>query len=772
MLMKLRFWLLMVLLCLPAVLQAQDGECPGDLPPRLVVGAGGRVLPGEPNNVRIAPSTGSTILNQIPAGGVFTVLEGPTCVEEMAWWRVNYAGVEGWTAEGQRGEYWLEPLTPITVENAAQLTPFMRLGWGGWTSNVAWSPDGQTIAVGGTLGIWLFDANAMDAPPRLLEGHEKYVWHAAFSPDSQILASAGCSQLDSQGRCAQEETYLWNVETGSQMRVIQHDSHIRTIRFSPDGRRLAAVAADTLELWDVQTGERVLNQSLSNPYISAIAFSPNSQILAYQNSDSTFLWDAAKNIQIRLPEGLASGAAAIAFSPDGQVLAVSGERRIDLWDINRSVVIGQYDNMGGVDDPECVYGCVPTDGLAYTTDMAFSPDGSLLVSANDTGTLTVWTVQGSGAEMRLELSKVVGGFDYHYATSMAFSPDGTRVITNSLTWDGPSDNRLKLWDVRRGELLATYQEGHTNWVSALAFSPDGTRLASGGGLWDGTLRVWDVATGRQQLVMNQDGNEIRAVQFSPDGSLIASLSEHAIGEGSRMFVRLWDAEGGEPRRAAIGGGWFQYAYTLALSPDGNLLASDIIPSGDDMPVSVWEIDDLLQASWLEDEGYYSNENSSMLTALAFSPGGDRLATLTYDGTVQFWDVQSRSEVSAFRVDSDLAEFLVFSPDGLRIAVGGCETRNQDTYTCERGGVWIWDVRSATQQAFLEHAVHLNGLAFSPDSNLIASTGDGLRLWNATNGALLATFTDAGGPVAFSPDSMLLATGGEGNTVVLWHIPSL
>jgi hypothetical protein len=84
--------------------------CPGAPSPRLIVGAQARVmLNTAPNNVRDTPVSGA-VLGQIPPGGAFSVLAGPTCANAMNWWQVNYNGMVGWTAEGDAGGYWLEPL--------------------------------------------------------------------------------------------------------------------------------------------------------------------------------------------------------------------------------------------------------------------------------------------------------------------------------------------------------------------------------------------------------------------------------------------------------------------------------------------------------------------------------------------------------------------------------------------------------------------------------------------------------------------------------------
>jgi len=87
--------------------------CVNSGPTRLVPGITARVTPGEPNVLRSQPGTGSgsAIIGEIPGGGQFVVLSGPQCgSENRIWWQVQYGSLIGWTAEGERGEYWLEPI--------------------------------------------------------------------------------------------------------------------------------------------------------------------------------------------------------------------------------------------------------------------------------------------------------------------------------------------------------------------------------------------------------------------------------------------------------------------------------------------------------------------------------------------------------------------------------------------------------------------------------------------------------------------------------------
>jgi len=86
---------------------------------RLEIGKQAIVAPGDPNRVRTEPKKGDNLVTQIPAGTVIQVNDGPVCADGMVFWKVNSLTVpkdnywtEGWTAEGDGTEYWMEPYTP------------------------------------------------------------------------------------------------------------------------------------------------------------------------------------------------------------------------------------------------------------------------------------------------------------------------------------------------------------------------------------------------------------------------------------------------------------------------------------------------------------------------------------------------------------------------------------------------------------------------------------------------------------------------------------
>ncbi|MBV9382680.1 MAG: WD40 repeat domain-containing protein, partial [Streptosporangiaceae bacterium] len=160
-------------------------------------------------------------------------------------------------------------------------------------------------------------------------------------------------------------------------------------------------------------------------------------------------------------------------------------------------------------------------------------------------------------------------------------------------------------------------------------------------------------------------------------------------------------------------------------------------------------------------------------AVTFSPGGDLLATASYDFTAQIWDLASGATSIILEHDTPVQD-VAFSPDGALLATAAAD-----------GTARIWDRATGTTRVILEgHSSRLEGVAFSPDGALLATASyDGTaRIWDVTGRRTGRSFRRAVSPmktlqghaggvlgVAFSPDGALLATSSSDGTARIWLV---
>lgn len=359
----------------------------------------------------------------------------------------------------------------------------------------------------------------------------------------------------------------------------------------------------------------------------------------------------------------------------------------------------------------------------------------------------------------------------HFAVSGAFSPDGKTVVS------GGFDYTLKLWDVASGRELRTFA-GHRGSVSSVAFSPDGRTVASGGGevIFDSkdyTIKLWDVATGRELRTLAGHGGVVNGLAFSPDGKTLVSAGE---GGESGFFkssdkddtIKLWDVASGTELRSFASHG--DKIKSVAFSHDGKIVASGNGSTKDfkrkDNSVSLWDVatgDEI--ATWAGHDGN--------VVSVAFSPDGKRLVSGSDDKTIMLWDVTTGKRIATLAGHSEEVTSVVFSADGRSVLSGSSDKTLK-----------LWDVATGREiKTLAGHGYRVESVAFSPDGKSALSAGSApnptegsaLQLWEVGSGKILRTFAGYGSPIYrldLSPNGRsLAATTVGGEKLMLWDLAS-
>ncbi|VTU01420.1 (myosin heavy-chain) kinase : WD40 repeat-containing protein OS=Haliscomenobacter hydrossis (strain ATCC 27775 / DSM 1100 / LMG 10767 / O) GN=Halhy_6675 PE=4 SV=1: WD40: WD40: WD40 [Gemmataceae bacterium] len=278
------------------------------------------------------------------------------------------------------------------------------------------------------------------------------------------------------------------------------------------------------------------------------------------------------------------------------------------------------------------------------SSIAFTPDGSKVVTGSTDGTARVWD-----AKTGKELLKFDSG---HFSIAMAaVTPDGQRVAVAQRD-AAKNAGTVRVWDLKSGKQALSI-DADVQKVFNVAYSPDGAKLATagtnGGVFKDGGRAViWD-ATGKELVVLKGHDGVVLSVEFSSDGTRLLTLDESS-------YVRVWDVKSGEQLLKYRPPSW--YNHSCAFSPDG---AHFVAGGMKDVQVVDAKTGDVVQTF---------KGHARPVSYVAFSPCGTRLVTSCWDGVGRVWDVKTGKElfVLAAPANHNLRP-LAFTPDGTRIAAG-------------------------------------------------------------------------------------------------------
>jgi WD40 repeat protein len=501
---------------------------------------------------------------------------------------------------------------------------------GGSIECISFSSDGRSLVSCGnrrTLRIW--DV-ATGQVLKKFEGHTNVASLVdslgdantlAWSPDGTLLATGS----------ADNSVRLWNVITRKEVALLEgHKAAVLSVAFTPDGRRLVSGSGDaTANVWDV--GQQTLIKTLAGHAgaVRAVAISPDgTTIVTAGDETSVRLWDATTLQPRAVLKGHQNAVASLAFSPQGRTLASGGMGGgVLLWDARRGV---SRKTLNG-----------HTESV---TALGFLPDGSGLIGGSADQTIRLWRAGATRVPALVSLPA-----HPPLAFAVEFSPDGKWLAS------GGRDNVVALRDPATGAVRRTLT-GHRGLIYDVAFSPDSTRVASASA--DGTVKLWSVDPGMQLASYNAFGerfSNIRSVAYSPDGFEIASGSEDGT-------IKLWNVNDRKVRHTLTG----QALPVLCVnySPDGSLLATSTgFNQQTQVPgeLRLWDTKSGKEIASLEG-------HSTEIKRVVFDAAGRRMASVGSDRSVLIWNVADRTVETTFRADAAVTS-IVFLADRDLLAIG-------------------------------------------------------------------------------------------------------
>jgi WD40 repeat protein len=448
--------------------------------------------------------------------------------------------------------------------------------------------------------------------------------------------------------------------------------------------------------------------------IFGIAMSPDDALLAMTGGKSgmLFVYEIATGKWLHSLKAHDSWILAVTFDRHSQRLFTGGvDRTIHIWD----TVTGTCLRSWQLDSP--IY------------NLKTSPDGKLLASTHENGTVQLWHLDD------FKCIRILSEHGPQMVTGADFHPDRPWIVTSG------HDCLVKLCNYETGECLATWRD-HTNSVWAVQFNPEGTQIASASP--DGSAKLWDIAS---QECLGSFASEPAigfCLAFTPDGrGLILA---------GRESIRLWDIQNHQVIRSFPLG---RNPSHLCLSADGGTLVS----VAEALQVQVWDMASGRLLKTLE---------GKLLScwSIAFDPQGQWFASGGEDGGLRLWDLASG--LCAKQAAAHTARITRIAYHRHQPLLASCSYDRT---------IKLWDLQGNCLRTILGHEYWVNDVVFHPHQPMLISAGYDatIRYWDTNTGQLLDTIALPVGAYVYKlllhPQNQQLISSSEDGIVRLWDLES-
>ena len=628
----------------------------------------------------------------------------------------------------------------------------MRLGKGK-INDIKFSPDGTRFAVATKIGVWMYDAKT-GTEITLFQGDRQNIKGIAFSSDGSTLTGASSDGTISR----------WNVATGELQDILVEDNrvHLYSVAFSEDATRLAGLNIhkrnDEVLIWNL---DNPIRPTIKDIYVSnteggtpRIALSPDARFLAIGEEEKEDeypiqVWNTDTGEHLLTLENN-KYIRTLVFSPDSRILACCNFYRIRFWDLDTSTLLRTF----------------KTDFASNT--LAFSSDGKLLASGED-ATVLLWKTASKQQGLKARFSQYKTAFKLkghkEDISSLVFSPDGKMLLS------GSDDGTIRAWDTTTGGQKYICP-GHVKKISDIAASDNGNTLFSIHSREDQLIK-WDINTGHplSSTSFNMETLDKIFPMISPKASMIA-VDDYHWDIIEKRKLKLLDVSKNRLRANLKGHGYPSESLSLHLAYSSDEKSLACTSSKHQIGViHLWDIANpqksffsIIFNSKTIHPKFTLQGKALEVDSLAFSPDGKILASSGGGAEINLWNVETGKLLFRLIGNQRRNYTLTFSPDQKILA------------SVNHATIDLWNLSTRKLLRKINKGKSVNALQFSPDGRILVSREwDGnIKLFDVDSGHLLSTHIgDASHNIRdikrliFLDDGRTLVDANEDGTILLW-----